>query len=185
MSRDLVLQPPALDAGEPLWSVTLPIKKFCEPCRVVALAAQAGEIHGFIDICANCRAMVKDQVRREEAADRRAEADERREAKKRKQDAIERPWRDAVIWLMRRGDGLSLPAIAKEVGLSVEGIRNRLRIMDARLTPGWLFRDHLASAPPPWVIRLRDAGALAPILWRHDPTPYEAFNSTAPRGNIS
>lgn len=85
--------------------------------------------------------------------------------------------RDARIWIMRRGDGMTLKAIGLQVGLHPTTVSARVARLDVRLTRGWAG----AGADPAWgVARLRAAGALASRAWLR-PRAYEAFESTDPK----
>ncbi len=86
--------------------------------------------------------------------------------------------RDIRIWLLRRGDGLTLRAIGEMVNLHPETVRQRLSRLDYRVTTGWVRGAR--GGTPRWFKRLRVAGALAgPYGLR--PPAYEAFESTDPK----
>jgi hypothetical protein len=79
--------------------------------------------------------------------------------------------RDAQIWLLRRGDNLRLVEIGKLYGLSTENVRQRVQIMDRRIT-----KASGKGLSPKQLWRLRAANAIT----RDSYMVYEAFNSTKP-----
>lgn len=84
--------------------------------------------------------------------------------------------RDAKMWLLRRGDNLSLAQIAGIFGLSRENVRVRILLLDGKLCRGWKSTE----APfPGWYRRLRDAGALSRAV--SSSAAYETFESTSPK----
>lgn len=87
----------------------------------------------------------------------------------------ERRRRDIEMWLAMRGDSATLTQAARAVGLHLSSAKARVARLDGRILSGWAFGPS-PTGDPPWLARLRAAGALAPVFCSNE-TSFQIFES--------